>query len=77
MTTHPKSEAARYWMGDVSQDDDFNEPIDDIFYDGKTDIGPWAIMAPRSWRRHCGRTGTGLAQKYEKQADGRWMKVEG
>ncbi len=68
----------RYWMGDVGADDDFNEPIDDTFYDGATIMGPWGIMTPRSWRRvGCGRVGLGFAQKYEKQDDGRWLKVEG
>ncbi len=34
----------RYWMGNVGSNDDFNEPIDDVFYDGRTVLGPWAIM---------------------------------
>jgi hypothetical protein len=35
-------------------------------------------MTLKSWRLHgFGKLGTGYGQKYEKQADGRWLKVEG
>ena len=74
----PEMAVKRYWMGHVGLKDDFNDPIEKIFYDGKTLMGPWAIMTPQSWRKvGCMRTGTGYAQKYEKQSDGRWLKVEG
>jgi hypothetical protein len=67
-----------YWSGVIGPNDDFGRPIHDIFYDGKTHYGPWAIMNPSSWLREgVGRTGTGFAQKYQKQNDGQWMKVEG
>lgn len=68
---------AIYWTGDIGCDDDFNEPIQNVFYDAKMITGQWAIMAPSTWKRLSGRIGTGYGQKYEKQSDGRWMKVEG
>ena len=68
----------RYWAGDPGPEDDFGDTYANIMIDGKTVNGPWANMTPRSWRRYgCGQLGTGYGQKYEKQSDGRWLKVEG
>ena len=68
----------RYWQGHVGPKDDFDREIEDTFIDGKTIMGPWGIMTPQSWRHYgVGALGTGLGQKYEKQTDGRWLKVEG
>lgn len=74
-----------YWCGvigpkaaDGSQLDDFDHPIDDVFIDGKTRMGPWACMSPTSFKVFgIGKLGLGFGQKYQKQADGRWLKVEG
>jgi hypothetical protein len=78
MTTKLKVENRRYWTGYIPSNDDFGLPIYDTFYDGKTSVGPWAFMSERSWRTYgIGQTGTGLGQKYAKQADGQWLKVEG
>jgi hypothetical protein len=69
---------ARYWMTALGNKDDFGMPYKDIMYDGKTKMGPWANMTEASWKKYgVGRTGTGFAQKYQKQADGRWLKIEG
>src|SRR5262245_59947610 len=66
----------RYWMGSVPEKDDFGDSISDEFIDGATQMGPWATMTPRSWMMHgVGRLGTGSGQRYEKQADGKWLKV--
>jgi hypothetical protein len=69
----------RYWMGTVRDRDDFGLEIKDTFYDGVVaNTSSWAIMTPTSFLMYgCGRTGTGVAQKYERQKDGRWLKVEG
>lgn len=69
-----------YWCGHIGSIDDYSNPISDEFIDGRTRTGPWAIMNPDSWRRFGGtggRLGTGLGQRYKKQPDGRWLKVEG
>lgn len=69
---------ARYWVGQVGTHDDFDVELGDVFIDGRTAQGPWAIMAPSTWRMYgCGKLGTGCGQQYEKQADGKWMKMEG
>jgi hypothetical protein len=66
-----------YWIGDVGPKDDFGITIVDEFIDGKTSLGPWAIMTLASWRRHgIGRLGTGYGQRYKKTDEG-WLKVEG
>lgn len=67
-----------YWITPLGSADDFGIPFDKVMYDAKTRMGPWANMAPSSFRTYgLGRLGTGFGQKYEKQADGRWLKVEG
>lgn len=67
-----------YWLSPVGGFDDFDMPISETIIDGKTTMGPWALMTPSSWRLYgVGRLGTGLGQKYEKQDDGKWLKVEG
>jgi hypothetical protein len=67
-----------YWLGKLGTLDDFGRPYSNIMIDGKTRIGPWANMCEESWRTYgVGKLGTGYGQKYQKQADGRWLKVEG
>lgn len=72
----------RYWSGPVPKRDDFGDMITDTFVDGKTSsglpgLGRWARMSWTSWLSHgIGRLGVGLGQKYRKQSDGRWLKVE-
>jgi hypothetical protein len=69
----------KYWMGSsIKANDDFGNPVKDVFVDGKTKMGPWAIMSPESWRIYgVGSYGTGYGQRYCKTHDGRWLKVEG
>jgi hypothetical protein len=69
----------KYWVGSVPEHDDFGVRIDKVFYDAPTKQGPWATMAPLSWTKNA-RTpmlGTGYGQRYVKQADGKWLKMEG
>ena len=68
---------ARYWTGDPPLKDDFNIPITNEFVDGMTRRGPWAFMTPSSFRKNGVGLGPGRGQRYEKQADGKWLKVEG
>lgn len=68
-----------HWCGEVPEFDTFGIEIKDAFIDGKTKYGPWAIMAVgNSWATNgCGKLGVGCGQRYEKQADGLWLKTEG
>lgn len=72
------TEPQKFWTGKVNEVDDFGKPIGSVFIDGKTTCGgQWGIMSQASHRRHGVGIGTGLGQVYEKQADGRWLKVRG
>lgn len=68
-----------YWAGEVGPLDDFKHPIQDEFIDGRTVFGPWGIMTPDSWMRVGVKQplSPGIGQRYKKQEDGRWLKVEG
>jgi hypothetical protein len=69
---------AVYWLSPLGYRDDFGAQYDNIMIDGKTRIGPWANMTQESWRCHgVGCLGTGYGQKYQKQTDGSWLKIEG
>jgi hypothetical protein len=73
----PKAEVGTFWHG-LNTVDDFGVPYKSVMIDGKTRMGPWACMTEESWAVYgVGRLGTGLGQKYERQADGRWLKTEG
>jgi hypothetical protein len=67
----------KYWLGRPPKVDDFGKTIYDIFIDGKTARGPWAFMTPLSFQFFGIGLGTGLGQKYKKQNDGKWLKIEG
>jgi hypothetical protein len=70
--------AEKYWTGNLGPKDDFGRPYGDLMYDGRTNMGPWANMSHDSWMMvGVKKLGTGYGQKYRKQADGRWLKVEG
>ncbi|RPH74004.1 hypothetical protein EHM76_04350 [bacterium] len=65
-------------MGRLPNVDDFGVQYKNVMIDGKTTRGPWANMTEESWKTYgIGLLGTGCGQKYEKQPDGRWLKVEG
>jgi hypothetical protein len=69
-----------HWRGEARTHDDFSQVITNEFIDGKMNgsITAWAIFTPKSWQRFgCGRLGMGYGQRYQKQEDGRFMKVEG
>lgn len=74
------SDAKQYWLSRVNATDDFGDPVTDVIIDGKTCFGPWGLMTPKSWARYSGtsgKLGLGMGQKYKKQSDGKWLKVEG
>jgi len=66
-----------YWTGPVGDRDDFGSPISKEIIDGKTRMGPWALMSPVSYSKYGVGLGLGRGQRYKKQTDGRWLKVEG
>ena len=73
-----KKTKTQYWLSPVGKVDDFEDRISDEIIDGKTIYGPWALMTPISFKKHgVGRLGTGYGQRYKKQPDGKWLKIEG
>jgi len=68
----------KYWMGPVPTTCDLSRaPITCEFVDGRTIRGYWAIMHPDAHRLYGVGCGTGKGQRYKKQPDGKWLKVEG
>lgn len=69
-----------YWMGTPPDKcDTCATKIDKVFYDAKTQYGPWGFMCPSCQKLGPGldKLGTGLGQEYTKQEDGRWKKTAG
>ena len=68
---------AKVWSGsppcfcDVCSD-----VITDEFVDGKTKMGPWAMMCPPCHKEQGCGCGTGKGQRYRQQGED-WVKVEG
>lgn len=68
----------KYWDAPfIPSKDDFNYTITDEIIDGRTVMGPWALMTPQAHAIYGLGLGTGYGQKYKKQADGRWLKIAG
>ena len=51
--------------------------IGSTFVDGRTTQGPWGCLCPQCHSRYGVGLGTGRGQRYDKQADGRWLKTAG
>jgi hypothetical protein len=49
----------------------------EFLVDGKTKMGPWATMCQPCHKSFGIGLGTGKGQMYERQEDGRFLKVEG
>lgn len=67
----------QYWLSPVGGFDDFDDPISDTIIDGVATAGMWALMTPASHAKFGRGLGLGRGQKYVKQPDGKWLKVEG
>ncbi len=67
-----------YWLSEVPAECQIiGAPIKDSFVDGKIKGSGWALMHPTTHEIYGVGLGTGRGQKYVKQTDGRWLKVEG
>ncbi len=69
-----------FWLSPVGKVDDFDMVVGDVIIDAKTVYGPWALMTPESFASYGGtggRLGLGLGQRYQRQPDGKWLKIEG
>ena len=54
------------WLGDLPATCNIcNKPLATTFFDGKTQMGPWAIMCSSCHKVHGIGLGTGRGQKYD------------
>jgi hypothetical protein len=65
------------WMGNISACDICHKPITNVFVDGATNQGPWAIMCLECFKEYGVGLGTGSGQEYWKAEDGEFYKVDG
>ena len=65
-----------HWIGDLSQGCDIcKRPFGRFMYDAKTTFGPWANLDEACFVLHGMGMGQGRGQKYEKQEDGSYLKM--
>lgn len=64
------------WLSPVGECDMCGVALTDKFVDGKTAMGPWAMMCLRCHREVGQGIGTGRGQVYQ-QEGGEWWKVAG
>lgn len=63
------------WSGPITNCDICKTPIGFTFVDGKTHMGPWAIMCPKCFKI-CGvGLGLGRGQHYSRASDGCFYKT--
>ena len=69
----------KYWQSSIPANCDLspNHELNGTFIDGRTTAGPWGIMCVVCHARYGVGLGTGCGQKYQRQADERYLKVEG
>lgn len=64
------------WVGSVPREDDFGVIIGERFVDGKTVLGPWAIMSVQSFHTYGVGLGVGKGQLYvHNKNTGKWDKA--
>jgi hypothetical protein len=68
-----------YWMGEVPKACQLSgKVIAKTFVDGRVPgMTSWAYVHPKYFKAIGGTFGVGRGQLYEKQDNGRWLKVEG
>ena len=66
------------WVGVVKAYDDTGKPIINSFIDGRTIMGPWAIMTPETHHAIGVGLGVGKGQLYRRHpVDDVWYKING
>jgi len=65
-----------YWTGSIERCDACRKPFEAVMYDAATSRG-WGNLDQKCFEALGCSLGTGRGQKYEKQADGRWLKTGG
>lgn len=65
----------KVWMGSTKCDI-CGEEISKTLIDGRTTLGHWAVMCPKCHKIHGVGLGTGKGQKYVRDGEGDFVKVE-
>lgn len=69
---------AKFWMGSTPEACDLcHQPFGNKMIDGKTRFGPWGNMCPSCYKKYGVGLGLGRGQEYERQKNGKWLKVAG
>ena len=68
---------AKKWMGSTPKCDFCKMDMPNLFVDGKTIHGPWAMMCLSCFDHHGVGLGLGKGQQYIRQEDGSYKKVAG
>lgn len=68
-----------HWLGNLPDSCQIcSRPFGGTMYNARTSpLGPWANMCRACFVASGGQLGTGYGQEYERQRDGRWLKVAG
>ena len=65
------------WLVPPETCDICHKSITNVFIDGATKYGPWAIMCLNCFQEVGTTLGTGRGQEYWKDKDGHFYKIEG
>jgi len=65
-----------YWCSDVADCDICNQPAQNIMHDAATHRG-WGWLCTKCFDGEGCSLGLGRGQRYEKQTDGRYLKIGG
>jgi hypothetical protein len=67
-----------YWAGSkLDKCEICRQSLTETVVDGKTLMGPWALMCPACYSNYGLGLGTGRGQMYKRQSNGRWLKTAG
>jgi len=67
-----------YWCGPVPAVCEISgKPFNGVMYDASVPGLGWAHICYDTFKQYSCKVGSGMGQKYRKQDDGRWLKVEG
>lgn len=69
--------ANKYWLGPVTTDQVTGDEFNGAVYDARVSNGQWGLICQQTFDAMGCKLGLGRGQKYEQQADGRWLLVEG
>lgn len=62
------------WGNIVPVYDDFGDEIENVFINGATVLGKWAIMTPKNHKIYGRGLGPGCGQRFLRQRSGRWIE---